>query len=108
MLMEKSGAEQDCLTPAEVKSLRKEGKNVLIIDVRSPEEFRERHIPGAVNIPLESLDQNIGQLTQGTVAVTACGKGGGRSAKASEWLRQKGFTALWLCGGTLGWPADED
>ena len=36
--------------------------------------------------------------------ITACGKGGGRSAEATEKLQLLGFSkAIWLCGGTIGW-----
>jgi rhodanese-related sulfurtransferase len=38
------------------------------------------------------------------VIVTACGKGGGRSADASDKLKELGFkNAYWLCGGTFAW-----
>lgn len=43
------------ITPAEFNQLRAKDPNVLLIDVRSPGEFRSRHVTGAVNIPLESL-----------------------------------------------------
>jgi rhodanese-related sulfurtransferase len=42
-------------------------------------------------------------LPKDKLYITACGKGGGRSIKASEILKLNKYNALWLCGGTLGW-----
>lgn len=95
---------QDCIAQEEVKRLlRQSPEQVLVIDVRSPEEHKERHIPGVINIPLSDLENRTGEFSKNTIIVTVCGKGGGRSAQAAEILRQKGFNAAWLCGGTMGW-----
>jgi rhodanese-related sulfurtransferase len=93
----------NCLSPADVKKLRTKGENVTIIDVRSPEEFNERHIPEAVNIPLDALEKFVSLFDRNLIFITACGKGGGRSAQGGEMLRQAGFRSTWLCGGTFGW-----
>lgn len=75
-----------------------------IIDVRNPEEYADKHIPGAINIPLDELGSRSGELSKQTIIITACGKGGGRSAEAAAFLKQQGFVhANFLCGGTFGW-----
>lgn len=94
---------QDCITPGEVKKNLTAANRIQIIDVRSPEEFAEKHIPEAVNIPLDELERAFSQLDKNLFSITACGKGGGRSAKGAEILRQGGFRSNWLCGGTFGW-----
>jgi len=71
--------------------------------VRSEEEFREAHIPNAINISLEVLPNQINQLNKNYQYVTACVKGGGRSADGAKLLADYGFKAKWLYGGTLGW-----
>jgi rhodanese-related sulfurtransferase len=77
---------------------------IAIIDVRSPEEYVEKHIPGAVNIPLDELEGRSNELSKQAIVITACGKGGGRSAQAAELLNQLAFIkAKFLCGGTFGW-----
>jgi rhodanese-related sulfurtransferase len=96
-------APTECFPPAEVNNRKQSGENIQIIDVRSPEEFAEKHIPGAVNLPLDGLGQAADKLDKNALFVTACGKGGGRSAAGAETLRQLGFQSVWLCGGTLGW-----
>lgn len=93
----------DCLTPGEVRRRQQSGENIQIIDVRSPEEFSEGHIPNAVNLPLAKLEAAAAGLDKSTLFVTACGKGGGRSSEGANKLQSLGFQAVWLCGGTLGW-----
>ena len=76
----------------------------MIIDVRNPEEYAEKHIPGAINIPLSELEYRSKELAKDTIIITACGKGGGRSAQGAGLLKQLGFSnANYLCGGTFGW-----
>ena len=76
----------------------------MIIDVRNPDEYAEKHIPGAINFPLNELENRTKVLSKQTIIITACGKGGGRSAQAAELLKQLGFIkANFLCGGTFGW-----
>lgn len=93
----------ECITPGEVKSKKQSGETIQIIDVRNPEEYVERYIPGAVNLPLDRLEQAATKLDKNTLFVTACGKGGGRSASGAELLQKLGFRSAWLCGGTFGW-----
>lgn len=84
--------------------LAADAANLLIIDVRSPDEYAESHVPGAVNIPLDAFPAGLQQVDATKYIVTVCWKGGGRSAKAAEMLRADGFAHVqYLCDGTLGW-----
>lgn len=74
-----------------------------LIDVRDEAEFSERHIPGAINVPLSRLQSEVPAIPAGSFPVTVCGKGGGRSADGAAKLRATGFSAVWLEGGTNGW-----
>ena len=96
---------QNCFALAELQQLIKQSpEQVTIIDVRSPEEYAEMHIPGAVNIPLTELEKHLNELSIQAVIITACGKGGGRSAEAAFLLRGRGFIhTIFFCGGTFGW-----
>lgn len=75
----------------------------LPIDVRDEAEFLERHIPGAINVPLSRLQSEVLAVPPGKVPVTVCGKGGGRSTEAAAMLRASGHNAVWLESGTTGW-----
>jgi rhodanese-related sulfurtransferase len=79
--------------------------SLIIIDVRTTEEFQEYHIPQAINIPIEHLEERSASMNKDATVFTVCGKGGGRSAQAAARLEEMGFkNSFYLCGGTLGWP----
>lgn len=89
-----------CVEPAELRGL----VGALVVDVRSPEEYAAGHIEGAINIPVDALDGRVGEIPSGARLITACGKGGGRSERAAEILRGRGFASTRsLCGGTQAW-----
>lgn len=96
---------QDCFAIADLRQLIKRSpEQIVIIDIRGIEEYTEKHIPGAVNIPLDELETRANELSKQAIVITVCGKGGGRSAQASALLNQLGFSnANFLCGGTFGW-----
>lgn len=77
---------------------------VIIIDVRSAEEYTSMHLPGALHIPLALLESQTRHFPKNSIPITVCGHGGGRSAQAATALRQLGFkNAGHLCSGTFGW-----
>jgi len=61
-----------------------------IIDVRTKGEFQSGHIKGAVNIPLDSLKNNLSKLKKGKPVITCCASGM-RSASAKGLLKANGF-----------------
>lgn len=79
-----------------------------IIDVRTPEEFAEGHIAGAVNIPVESADflDNVAQLDpSGTYAVYC--RSGNRSQGAVDGMASVGIGNIYeLESGTIGWTGE--
>jgi len=103
LIMKKIQKDNDCISKREVEKLMASGKKVFILDVRNKGEFEEQHIQGAMNIPLEMLENYVNQLKESDLIITACGEGGGRSAKAAHLLTLKGYSSKWLCGGTFGW-----
>ncbi len=93
-----------CVEPSALASEFSAHAHALIIDVRSPEEFAAGHVQGAVNMPLDALGTRALELPRDALIVTVCGKGGGRSERAAEQLRSRGFlSARSLCGGTQAW-----
>lgn len=71
----------------------------VIVDVRTPEEFAQRHVPGAINLPLSRLPgdllRRISDREQ--VLLLHC-QGGGRSAMAQRLLRAEGFRRAYNLG----------
>ena len=83
----------------------KEGHAPLVLDVRSAEEFKSGHIPGAVNIPIDELPSRLGELkvAKGDEVVVHCERGP-RAAKAEALLVQSGYTdVVDLSGHMKGW-----
>lgn len=93
----------NCIELNTLKNKLKSKNEIVIIDVRSNEEYNEKHIPNAINIPLDKLENEAKTFDKNKFYVTACGKGGSRSAVGAEKLKQMKFKALWLGGGTFGW-----
>lgn len=81
-------------------------KGIVLLDVRTPQEFASGHVPGAQSIPLSSLSTRIDELSvdQATPVYLIC-QSGGRSARATNILRKKGYTAINVSGGTSAWNA---
>jgi molybdopterin/thiamine biosynthesis adenylyltransferase/rhodanese-related sulfurtransferase/molybdopterin converting factor small subunit len=79
------------------------GDVLKIVDVREPHEWQICRIPGAELMPLNDVPKRYVELDPSDEIVVHC-KMGGRSAKAAEFLRSKGFTkVLNLSGGILDW-----
>ncbi len=92
------------ITLAELKQLLSELKNILIIDVRSKEEYFEAHIPFAGNLPVEIIESGAFIPEPDKIIITACGKGDGRSERAANYLRENTNNKVYfLEGGTFGW-----
>ncbi len=76
------------------------GRNskVLVIDVRSPQEFATGHIPGAINIPLYELSTKFTKMkvAKRTMVVTTS-EHGGRSSRAAVELQKMGYRTASYC-----------
>lgn len=62
----------------------------VILDVRTPSEFKTGHIKGAVNIPLDKLLSGLSKLTKTKPVITCCASGM-RSASAAAQLKRAGY-----------------
>jgi rhodanese-related sulfurtransferase len=74
----------------------------LLLDVRSPGEFRGGAIPGAINIPVQSLGNRLGELDRARPIVVYCASGM-RSASAASMLRKSGFSEVHDLGPAAAW-----
>lgn len=83
----------------------KEGM-VIVLDVRPAEEFLAGHIPGAISIPLEELEQRLSELPPDQEIVAYCrGPYCVLAIQAVEILREKGFHAFRMEDGVQDWRA---
>jgi len=80
-----------------------QNKEAIIIDVRTPEEYRDGHIPGVTNIPLDELEQRMNEVPKDKKVVLIC-RSGNRSAQGTKLLRNKGFSNVFnSTGGMSSW-----
>jgi len=92
----------DRITAEELKTMLEKNEKVVLIDVRTPQEHDEAHIPGSVLMPLDTLD-TVTALPEGGKRIVYC-RSGKRSMKAIEILSSKGFEGLTnLDGGINAW-----
>ena len=83
-----------------------EGRDVQIIDVRSPEEWSHGHIPGAQHLPLAALPDRLDEIDSSKPVVLQC-RGGGRSSIATSLLLSRGLANVSnLKGGYDAWVAE--
>lgn len=86
----------------DLKKLRDEGAEFVLVDVREPHEYEICHLDGTL-IPLGSLAGRLDELDPNAHIVVHC-RSGGRSAKAVQAMRAAGFTNAWnVQGGILAW-----
>jgi adenylyltransferase/sulfurtransferase len=103
-----SGASTEAeITPKQLKARLDRGEPLLVLDVREPQEYQINRIEGSTLIPLGELPQRYQELDPSMEIIAQC-KMGGRSAKAAEFLRQKGFMVKNLTGGILRWIDEVD
>lgn len=97
-------AEVELITVEEMDSLLELGK-VQLIDVRTPNEYNDGHIEGAVNIDYrnENFEELISKVDKSKPVAVYCGRGG-RSGKCSAFMKKAGFTKIYdLDGGITEW-----
>ena len=70
----------------------------LLIDVRTPQEYNTRHIPNAVNLPLQTLNLTIQSIPKDKNIVVYC-RSGNRSGQAYNYMTKIGFTNVHNGGG---------
>jgi rhodanese-related sulfurtransferase len=75
--------------------LEADANNLVIVDVRTPEEYQQGHVPNAINVPLSEIIDNPALLlsAKGTPIVLYC-RSGYRAGKAAEALQKDGYQNL--------------
>ncbi len=68
-------------------------KGAIVIDVRSPEEYKQGHIRGSLNIPVDKIASQASKLKKQERPVITCCRSGARSGMACEILRHNGLEA---------------
>ena len=91
----------------EADSMMEEESGYIILDVRTAEEYSEKHIPGAINIPNETIgSEDIPELPDKEQLILVYCRSGNRSKQASEKLVKLGYTNIVEFGGINDWTGE--
>ncbi|MCW9054406.1 MAG: rhodanese-like domain-containing protein [Candidatus Pacebacteria bacterium] len=84
--------------------LHDNNQDELLVDVRTPPEYQSAHLIGAVNIPIQTIEEekNIERLRKVGIVYVMCGSGA-RSARACQILSARGIAVMNLSGGLRAW-----
>lgn len=98
-----TGRDIPAISPAAFEAERLGSSPPVIIDVRAPGEHAILHVPGALLIPVDDIDQHVERLQPDRRTIVYC-KSGVRSARAVQQLQAHGFHDIAsLSGGVIAW-----
>ena len=90
-------------------AMMEEEEGYIILDVRTAAEFDEKHIPGAINIPNETIGTDaIPELPDKEQLILVYCRSGNRSKQASEKLVKLGYTNVVEFGVIIDWPGETE
>ena len=102
-------AEYKKITAEEAKERMDKDDKVVILDVRTEEEYQEGHVPGAIVIPNETISSGpLEELPDMDQAILVYCRSGNRSAQAAKKLAEAGYTHVYDFGGIIDWPYDTE
>ncbi len=97
------------ITAEEAKELMDSESDYIILDVRTQEEYDEKHIPGALLLPNETIGTDeISELPDKDQLILIYCRRGNRSAQAAEKLVDLDYTNVYDFGGINDWPYETE
>ena len=95
------------ITQEEAARRLEEDADYILLDVRTPEEYAEGHIPGAINLPNESIGGEMPpELPDPAQEILVYCRSGRRSKEAAQKLADMGYTGILEFGGIITWPGE--
>ena len=94
------------ITPEAAKEMMDADPDAVILDVREQSEFDTGHVPGAVLLPVGTIDEESAAAVlpdKETTVLVYC-RSGNRSKQASKALAELGYTQIYEFGGVNDWP----
>jgi phage shock protein E len=97
------------ITAEEGKTMMDEDPTIILVDVRTEEEYKEEHIPGALLLPVDDMENLASEVISDKEAVYIiyC-RSGNRSATAAQQLINLGYQNIYDMGGIIDWPYDTE
>lgn len=91
----------------EAEKMMKEETEYIILDVRTPEEYKEGHIPQAINIPNETIGtKDLPELPNKNQLIFVYCRSGNRSKQAAGKLSKLGYSNIVEFGGIIDWKGE--
>ncbi|SDQ95417.1 Rhodanese-related sulfurtransferase [Virgibacillus subterraneus] len=90
------------ITTKDLAKKLKDEEKISIIDVREDDEVAQGKIPGATHIPLGQIPERLDEIDKNKHHYMVC-RSGGRSGKASGFLKEQGYDVTNVAGGMLDW-----
>ena len=88
----------------DIVKIMDENKDYVIVDVRTPDEYKEGHIPNAINIPNEIINETVyNKLKDKNQLILIYCRSGSRSRQAAYKMQKLGYTNLVDFGGIINW-----
>ena len=88
----------------DIVKIMEENKDYVIVDVRTPDEYKEGHIPNAINIPNETINETVyNKLKDKNQLILIYCRSGSRSRQAAYKMQKLGYTNLVDFGGIINW-----
>ena len=95
------GPDVDVKTVADVK----DRDDVLVLDVREDWEYNEKHIPGVLWMPMNTVPNRLSEIPKDKEVIVTC-RSGNRSGQVVDFLREQGFTNVHnMTGGIVAWES---
>ncbi|MCM2359565.1 MAG: rhodanese-like domain-containing protein [Geobacteraceae bacterium] len=90
------------ITSAQAKPLLDKG-SVFLLDVRTPQEYQQARLNGAVLIPIDQVERRLGEIPKNKTILVYCAVGS-RSNLVAGFLAEKGFREVYnMSDGIVGW-----
>ena len=99
-------AGRPAVAPAAVAEISKRDDAPLLLDVRTPEEFAQGHLPGAVLIPHDQLAARLDEIDRDRWVLVYC-RSGKRASTAQDILEDAGIEVRQVEGSWLRWQEEE-
>lgn len=97
------------ITPSDAKERLDKEEGIILLDVRTKEEYAEKHIPNSLLIPVDELEEQVEEKIsdKNTIIFVYC-RSGRRSSIAAEKLIEMGYTDVFDLGGIIDWPYETE
>ena len=104
-----SQATYQTIAPADAQKLMQDDSSVILLDVRTPAEHEEVHIPGSTLLPVDDIQAQAGTLLPDkTATIIVYCRSGNRSQVASKQLLDMGYKNVYDLGGIINWPYETE